>query len=230
MRLQPDGCLGIVEEGKVISSATTIKYGGEISWIGMVLTLPEYRGKGLARTLMQAVIKRSDTRRIGLDASDMGKPLYVSLGFVDECPIERWVRQPGPATGPALSRGHIDLDLDREVFGADRRALLSELSKYELAHRNRSYAFCRIGSGFDYLGPWVADDPDDAEALLTWFLSRHATKTTCIDLFPHHRNAGELASRFGFAPTRQLTRMVLSPAVPRLPDTRIYGIAGFEFG
>ena len=234
MRLQPDGCLGIVAEGKVISSATTIKYGGDISWIGMVHTLPEYRGKGFARRLMEAVIERSNTSRIGLDASDMGKPLYVSLGFVDECPIERWVREPqpvkSPATGIRLDRGHVDLDMDREVFGADRSALLDELSKYELAHSNRSYAFCRLGSSFDYLGPWVADDPNDAEALLRWFLSRHATKTTCIDLFPHHTNAAELARRFGFVPVRRLTRMVLSPAVPRLPDERIYGIAGFEFG
>src|SRR5688500_7873242 len=69
MRLQPDGCLGIAAEGRVIASATTIKYGRDLSWIGMVLTLPEYRGRGLARRLMQEVIARSNTDRIGLDAS-----------------------------------------------------------------------------------------------------------------------------------------------------------------
>ena len=230
MRLQPDGCLGVLEDGKVISSATTITYGLDTSWIGMVLTLPEYRGKGFARTLMQAVIERSNTNRIGLDASDMGKPLYVSLGFVDECPIERWVREPAAAEGPDLPRGYVDLDFDREVFGADRSALLTELSKYELAQSNRSYAFARSGSAFDYFGPWVADNRNDAEALLKWFLARHGNKTTCIDLFPHHNQAVELARRYGFAPVRRLTRMVLEPAVPQLPDNRIYGIAGFEFG
>jgi hypothetical protein len=230
MRLQPDGCLGIIAEGKVVSSATTIRYGPDISWIGMVLTLPEYRGRGFARRLMQAAIERSTTSRTGLDASEMGKPLYVSLGFLEECPIERWIREPASMQGPALPRRHIDFHLDREVFGADRSALLAEFSKYDLAHSNRSYAFARSGSNFDYLGPWVADDPHDAHRLLTWFLGGHGSRTTCIDLFPHHEHAVELARRFGFAPTRRLTRMVLSPALPQLPDERIYGIAGFEFG
>jgi GNAT superfamily N-acetyltransferase len=230
MRLQPDGCLGLVTDGVVVSSATTIRYGDDISWIGMVLTLPEYRGQGLARRLMQVVIERSRTRRVGLDASDMGKPLYLSLGFVEECPIERWVREPAPAEGPELPRGHLDLSLDREVFGADRSALLDELSRYEVAQSNRSYAFARTGSSFDYFGPWISDTPDDASALLSWFLGRHGARTTCIDLFPHHTHAAQLAHSFGFTPVRRLTRMVLRPAVPEVPDTRIYGIAGFEFG
>jgi hypothetical protein len=55
-------------------------------------------------------------------------------------------------------------------------------------------------------------------------------KATCIDLFPHHSHVVHLVTEFGFAPVRRLTRMVLSPASPRLPDPRVYGIAGFEFG
>jgi GNAT superfamily N-acetyltransferase len=230
MRLQPDGCVGIVADDKVVATATTMNYGAELSWIGMVLTLPEYRGRGLARQLMEVVIERSKTARVGLDASDMGKPLYASLGFVDECAIERWVREPAPAAGESLPAAKIDFGLDRQIFGADRSRLLAELGRYESAGSNGSYAFARPGSRYHFLGPWVAGDLDGARALLGWFLARHGSKTTCVDVFPHQEHAVSLIEESGFSRVRRLTRMVLAPAVPKLPDARIYGIAGFEFG
>jgi GNAT superfamily N-acetyltransferase len=230
MRLEPTGCVGFRDNSRIVASAMTINYGADLSWIGMVLTLPEYRGQGLARRLMKVVLARSTGDRVGLDASDMGKPLYESLGFVDECPIERWVRQPEPAAPRSLPPWNVNIDLDREIFGADRSALLSELAGFETAQCNEGYAFARPGSNFSYLGPWVASDARDARALLEWFLGQHGRQVTAIDLFPDHEHASALAAEFGFAPARSLTRMVLSPSAPRLPDQRVYGIAGFEFG
>jgi GNAT superfamily N-acetyltransferase len=197
----------------------------------MVLTLPEARGQGLARRLtQQAVSFARDTEAIRLDASDMGKPLYASLGFVEECGIERWVREPAPASGPDLPTANVDSNFDREVFGADRSALLGDLARCESAGVNGAYAFARPGSRYTFFGPCVAGDPSNAKTLLEWFLARHGSQTTCMDLFPHHQDAVTLARQHGFAPARHLTRMVLNPATPKLPDPRVYAVAGFEFG
>jgi GNAT superfamily N-acetyltransferase len=49
-----------------------------------VYTEPTWRGRGIARALMQALMDWADTAgcdRVLLHASDAGRPLYQSLGF-----------------------------------------------------------------------------------------------------------------------------------------------------
>jgi GNAT superfamily N-acetyltransferase len=231
LRLEPEGCFGFDVEGRIVASATLIRYGQRLAWIGMVLTLPEYRGRGLARRLMEHVIQLSrNTGAVRLDASDMGKALYASLGFVDECPIERWVREPGSVAGPSLTAANVDRVLDCKVFGADRSALVADLAHHESASSRSGYAFARPGSNYHFFGPCVAETQADARTLIEWFLGRHGDRPTSLDLFPHHEGAVALAREYGFAPVRHLTRMVLSPKPPALPDQRIYSAAGFEFG
>jgi GNAT superfamily N-acetyltransferase len=48
-------------------------------------TLPEWRGKGVATAIMEAIIafvKQTEARRIWLRATEAGRPLYRKLGFV----------------------------------------------------------------------------------------------------------------------------------------------------
>jgi hypothetical protein len=161
----------------------------------------------------------------------MGQHLYESLGFVAECPIERWRRMPGPAPdAPEVNPLEIDLAYDRSVFGADRSALLFDLAREGGASVEGGYAFERPGSTAAFLGPWIAESPDKADVLLRWFVSRHADEPCVVDLFPHHPHAARLAGNSGFEPFRKLTRMVKIPAAVELPDPAIYGIAGFEWG
>jgi GNAT superfamily N-acetyltransferase len=231
LRLDPEGCSGILDAKRnVISSITRISYDKHLSWIGMVLTHPDFRGRGLARKLVEKVISITSTPFVRLDASDMGKSLYESLGFVEECPIERWVRPPQSAGGPDLPAAAVDLSLDREAFGAGRSELLSDLARVSSAGSNRGYAFARPGSNYYFFGPCVAEDPADAEALLRWFIGRYGSGPTCLDLFPHNTVAARMADEQGFRPARRLTRMLLRPAEPALPDSRIFAAAGFEFG
>src|SRR3954454_17574772 len=81
LRYDPDGCFGIEVNGRVVASATSMPYGDTLAWMGMVLTLPEYRAKGLARRLTEAAVAYAGARVVKLDASDMGRPLYESLSF-----------------------------------------------------------------------------------------------------------------------------------------------------
>jgi len=105
LELAPDGCFGIEHEGRLVATTTTTSYGRELAWIGMVITAPEFRGRGLATRLLTAALEFLDARQIGcvkLDATSMGSGLYRKFGFVEECPVERWLRQPSPLGAPQI--------------------------------------------------------------------------------------------------------------------------------
>lgn len=233
LRYQPDGCFGMEDEGRIVASSACMCYGHQMAWIAMVLTLPEYRGRGLGRKLTSVAVDHAGTRAVRLDASDLGRPLYESMGFVEECKVERWQREPCQVDGeaPDVEPVHWDPLLDTQVFGADRTPLLNELAKNGAASYRTGYAFAREGSNAQFFGPCVASNPADAEQLLRWFLCRHGSvRITCTDLFPGNKNACDLAEKYGFKSSRSLTRMVLRPAEPRKPDARIYATGSFSWG
>ena len=124
----PKGCFGAFLDGRLIGTVTTVAYGTELAWIGMMLVDPDYRRRGLGTRLMQAVLEhlqRIGAASIKLDATPAGRPLYESMGFRPEGLVERWEGM-GKATGknkwpawderfrPAL------YGFDRLAFGADR--------------------------------------------------------------------------------------------------------------
>ena len=229
--LEPSGCFGIELEGTLAATATIVCYPPDLAWLGMVLTLPEYRGRGLARSIVEHAIAYSGRRTVRLDASAMGQPLYESLGFAEECAVERWLRDPAPAAAtnaPAFVFPHA---LDAEAFGADRSLLIGRLAELEAASiSDSSFALGRPGLNAAYFGPCLCTTPAAARTLLQWFLARHSDAPVFWDLFPHHRLAAELAAEFAFRPVRRLTRMSLHAPARALPDARIYAIAGFEYG
>ncbi len=241
MRLAPEGCFGIEADGLLAASATATRFGGELAWIGMVLTHPAYRGRGFARRLMEHALEylaACGTGWIKLDATDMGRPLYGRLGFEDESPIERWAREPGHE-GPAGGAAEFHLEdwsaLDREAFGADRSALLAQLAPLgSAAIPGGGYAMGRPGSKAAYFGPCVSRSPEAARELLGWFLGQHPGQPVYWDLLPENRAAAELALKFGFTPLRRLVRMVRRGAPAARPltfhNSHVYAIAGFEYG
>lgn len=67
----------------------------EIIGVHQVGVLNEYRGKGIARILMQHVInlsKEQQARYITLQASVIGEPLYRRLGFSEQFKIRSYMR------------------------------------------------------------------------------------------------------------------------------------------
>jgi GNAT superfamily N-acetyltransferase len=214
LRLAPDLCFGLVVDATLAASATAYIHSSGVAWIGMVLTLPEFRNRGLARHLLTHLIgKLQHVPTIGLDATHMGAPLYRSLGFVDHCPIERWARPGTPLTitpsatvntDPLLA----DLALDSQILRSPDATL-----------------YLRPGRHANYLGPFTASSEDAAAWLLTQIPT---TASLYWDLFSAHPFASRLATAQGLAPARELIRMYRGPAIPPSPST--IGIAGFEFG
>ncbi len=247
MELEPEGCFGLVADDELVATATTTCYGRELAWIGMVLTDPAYRGRGYARKLMEHSLEYLQERRVAwvkLDATDMGRPLYEHLGFADETRIERWKLSEAPASvgpsglrpgfGQAPEEFRLDPALDREAFGADRAALIEKLSGIEAASSGGGYALGRPGRVAQFFGPCVARNPEDAQRLLGWFLSRHPGEAVYWDLLPENREARRIAEEFAFERQRQLVRMAMrghgEPAPFAHNDCCVYAIAGFEYG
>src|SRR5689334_12487778 len=74
LEVEPEGCFGLEEDGTLAATATAVTYDKDLAWVGMVLTLPEFRGRGFARRLMAAAMDFIACRGVptaGLDATDM---------------------------------------------------------------------------------------------------------------------------------------------------------------
>jgi len=238
--LAPESCFGIDCDGTLRSTTTAICYGREVAWIGMVLTDPEYRGRGFARALLEHALdylQRERVHWIKLDATAMGRPVYERLGFRDEAVIERWVRKPGAvrASGEATGPFVLDAALDRDAFGADREALLRALATMEARSvAGAGFAMGRAGSTASYFGPCVARARDAARELVGWFLGRHSGESVYWDILAANHDAVELAREFGFERARELMRMSMAgvedPAPLQKNDALVFGAAGFEYG
>ena len=244
----PNGCLVMEEGAKLVGTATTLSYEDRFAWIGMVLVDPEFRNRGIGTRLLRRMIEYLDDAGIPtlkLDATPLGKPLYEKLGFVSEYEIERWtLKRTTPdervVNAPPLQTEQLSeiLAYDREVFGADRsallRALYEERSDLTLAIGSgthmQGYAFGRHGLFADHLGPWMARDGDSAEKMLKDFLERSPRDTVIADALKSNPAAGEILRSTGFTITRPLTRMYRGPnRFPGKPES-LCAVLGPEFG
>jgi GNAT superfamily N-acetyltransferase len=87
------GWLALTPEGEVVSACGVVidrhpptpgNLSGRTGYLMNVITMPEYRGRGLARRVIQTALQWLDEQgiqRVTLHATDMGQSLYASLGF-----------------------------------------------------------------------------------------------------------------------------------------------------
>lgn len=98
------GWLAVTPEDKVVSVCGVVidqhppapgNLSGLIGYVMNVVTIPGYRRRGLARRVTQAALSWLDERgirRVTLHATEVGQPLYESLGFepvLDEMRLEK---------------------------------------------------------------------------------------------------------------------------------------------
>jgi GNAT superfamily N-acetyltransferase len=239
LSLEPEGCFVYEADGRAVGSATAARFGRDLAWIGMVLVLPEYRRRGIARALLEHCLAYCRERRVAcikLDATEMGRPLYAALGFEDEQPIERWGVEECNVEAPAPTRlQSVEAvgELDRAAFGADRRRVLELLLRRfpdQAVGNEQGYAMARPGWNAAFLGPAVARDEATARRLIAGLLAQRNGEPVFWDILPQHEAAANLARNLGFQPQRKLVRM----ALPRTPETgrpeQVWATAGFEYG
>ncbi len=236
-----DACFGIRIDGEVVATATLVCYGRTMAWLGMVLTHPEFRRMGLARTLVAHVMEYAEklgVRTVKLDATDEGRPLYESFGFQAEQRVERWQRRfapRAPGSGALAVSGRVTeitngFDPDARACGYDRKQMLGCLAASgEAVVENGGYALSRSGRLNRYIGPCAAVSPAAARSVIERTMARHPEAAWFWDLLPANVNAVALAQELGFECVRRLTRMWWGGEV-RGKEEGIFAIAGLELG
>lgn len=222
---EPGGCFIGELHGRAAGTVTTTTYQNRSAWIGMLLVHPDMRRRGLGKALLEHAIRyieEQGVQTIKLDATPMGKKVYIPLGFVDEYTIRRY-----KGSGGLSGEEKIDLidqdDLallsrfDEPYFGASRERVLNELRgaypQYSLVIKDNSgivgYAMARKGSAAFHIGPLVAEDPLVAERLLRALLQRLPKEEVILDVPAPNTQACEMVEKYSFEVQRTLDRMYL---------------------
>jgi len=251
LALHPMGArVAVDSDDAVIGSVATVRYHGGFDWIAMVLVAPAYRRQGVASRLLEEALDLLGARApVRLDATPAGELVYRNLAFVPEYELVRMERVAETTIEPTLddavlAMNNEDLDevlgLDRDVFGADRAALLRMLRQdapgYAIAMREGSrlegYAFGRHGFSFDQLGPIVARDERVARRLVGQLLAAHPRVAFLLDV--PRRSASWVAwlEGRGFREQRGFVRLVRGAAasVASTCDERLFATIGADFG
>ena len=248
LSLSPHGCRVAVTAEQVVGTVATVNYENRFGWIAMVLVDSAARGNGVAKVLMnEALVALKDTGTLRLDATPAGHRVYRKLGFVDEYGLSRMATIVAPNRLPALSPHARPMtredwpaicNLDREIFGADRRALLewmlADAPDYAWVKQEREqitgYCFGRHGHNAEHLGPVIAHDQNTARELVTACLYTQSGKPFLLDATPHNAAWRAWLESIGFSEQRQFMRMYRGEnSFPGLPEKQ-FGITGPEFG
>jgi GNAT superfamily N-acetyltransferase len=243
------GC--VAADGKWQASSLVLPLGQKLAWISMVLVTKERRRGGLGTGLLKRCIDEvtSAGAVAGLDATEQGRPIYLSLGFRDLYKISRWhfdrvqdaaihppdgvnLRPVGPADLSKLAL------YDRPLTGMERAAILAHLAlrqpgrawvAEDAAGKISGFALGREGRVATSLGPVVADSEAIALALITRAAAA-APGPFIIDVPQAHRAVRAWLEAQGATSPRGYMRMTLGEAKGLDDPSHVFALAGPELG
>jgi GNAT superfamily N-acetyltransferase len=245
--LNPGRFVVAVAHGRVIGTGGAACYGTALAWVCMILVDPDERGRGIGTLVTEKVLEGvRDVARIGLDATPQGEGVYARLGFAESgrlfrVAVDRPRRgDPRAVETQALSRNELDpvLELDREVFGADRgdllRWALEQAPESARVAKNRGavegYCFGRRGDHSHQIAPVVARRVAVARALVADALEAPRAGRVIVDAAADHADWLESLRGLGFREHRPLMRMYRGGALPPGRPELQLAIFGPEFG
>jgi GNAT superfamily N-acetyltransferase len=248
--LQSDGCFVAELDGVPVGTTATCSF-GPVAWVALVLVEESVRGRGVGTALMEhalAFLDRQGIQTIRLDATELGRPIYEKLGFVEEYLLHRYAGVLPPAEA-ATARPeenavrtarpeHLEgvFQLDRAVTATDRQNLLRRLfaERPEAGRvvvrdgRVQGYLSWRPGSKAVQIGPCLAEG-EAGPLLFADACRRHAGQPVFIDIPADNTAAVAATTAQGLTAQRPLLRMCRGP---RLDErfTDIWASSGPEKG
>jgi GNAT superfamily N-acetyltransferase len=232
------------DDGTIAGSIAGIDYGAFV-WVAMVLVLPTYRRRGIATALMEQILEKYPDRLIRLDATAGGARVYEQLGFKSVDHLTRWYH-PGRSVNHPMreDRAVIPIGMhrkeilrqDKEIFGADRSAVLSWLLEKNPGQCQQmtdsgtpAYILGRPGTRAWQIGPLIAGHPEQAATLLHAILASFPERSFYLDAFDLPGWPEKLAQA-GFQRQRDFIRMQRRSKAAVGIRAMQFAIAGPELG
>lgn len=244
LALAPEGCFGGYVDGDLVATTCVATYDSDVSWIGMVVVEETHRHQGYGTAMFDRGLSHALSnggQDIGLDASNLGAPLYRNQGFRSAVTVERWA---GTLTRSASQEGErhtietdVDelIELDRAILGIDRSELLARLcgedgvTALTVGDDPVGYAIVRPGRIHPQVGPLLAPDAAAVSSLLNGIVALLNNTRIVIDTVATKRTT-TLLREHGLQRQRELSRMSYESTEPLLIDTNVWAVVDFAWG
>jgi len=243
----PRGCLIGEEAGRPGGICIGTSY-GQAGFVGDLIVIPELRGRGYGKQLLNHCIDNltaRGTRNIYLDGDLAAVHIYEKRGFRKLGRSFRYRGTVAPQNHPDITAVQDEdfeeiLAIDRTVFNADRsfflRQLLSQHPQYSLVRRDADrvsgYLFARPGRKVISVGPWIelSESPVPA-ALLTQLATRTGPAPLRIGVLETNRRAITLIKSLpGLEEQEFCWRMVLGPGGDLEDTAKVFAIGSGSKG
>jgi len=222
--------------GRLVASAAALPYDGPLGFVSMVLVTPQWRRHGLATSLVDRCVEELRVRNLVpvLDATAAGVEVYRKQGFLGQFGFDRWQGMAeGGHEGQARASTPADIaPLDAAVSGAGRGRLMGDFLARPgtaVVGNESGFAMLRTGRRALQAGPVIASSEDAAINLIQQLFAQ-AKGLVFIDVPSVWRGIGDWLAARGFEVQRSFTRMALGRAEPFGQPTRLFAVAGPEFG
>jgi hypothetical protein len=229
--------------GEPVATGAVLPYAGGFAWISMVLVTALRRRDRIGTRILQKCCADVVERGLVavLDATPAGERVYRPLGFEPIFGLSRWQGECSAGGGrPAGIRAMTESDLveiaavDAAAFGASRMFLLESLFRRGpklafVAADGSGFALARPGRLATQIGPIVAANEHSAATLLEAALGA-ATGPVFLDLTDRWDELKRNLERRNFTVQRPYLRMGLRHAAPFGDPSRLFVVAGPEFG
>jgi Acetyltransferase (GNAT) domain len=243
------GCRGA--DGKWEASSLVLPLGQKLAWISMVLVTKPRRHGGLGTGLLKRCIEEvhASDAVAGLDATEEGRPIYLTMGFRDLYRIARWHfdrAEDFPAAPPMgiTLRPCTMADLprlalyDRPLSGMERPSILAHLATRQPglawvaetgSGRIAGFGLGREGRVASSIGPVIADSAAIALALISQ-ATKAAPGPFILDVPEAHRDIRVWLEQRGAVTPRAYMRMTLGEAEGLADASHLFALAGPELG
>lgn len=238
-------------DNEIIGGGATVRYSGELGFMGLFIIRPDFRNQGLGRTLWHyrrdlLISRMSPNGTIGMMAVENMKPFYEKGGFKYFGMGTRYggkVDTEINTQATVLDLVNLDfkqvVEFDRKHFGAYREAFWRKWIKPKsgrgLALMNRHGTMEAMGvirevvDGGYKIGPLFAISYSSADILFRALAKTTQLEELFIDIPSNNPNAGELVNKYGLE-ERFRCALMYRGKPPSLPWNEIYGFTTFELG
>jgi len=239
------GWVACAPDGAMVGTALWWSYGNDAGTLGLVVVDGRYRGYGIGRRLVEAIIEDAGPRTLQAVVTRRGLSLFRKLGFREVGEVLQWQGVPSPVavehpTGLSLRKAdQVFLpslcELDEAAFGAKRPELLRAILEQDdgvLAEKDGQpvgFGLIRPAGRGMVIGPVVAPDENMAKILVSRLLSI-GTSFTRIDIPVSATALAEFLHQSGLTLVDQAPVLIRGEGLTGSQTTRSFAIASQSLG